>query len=288
MQIDAKTQLVGLIGWPLGHSKSPEMHNAALAALGLDWAYVPFPVREEDVKAAVRGLRALGVRGVNVTVPHKQTVMRYLDKIEAAAEAIGAVNTIVFMRSAEGQKSTAVGYNTDWSGFLRDLRHYDVEVKGRGCLVLGAGGSARAVTYALTAAGGRVHVFARRIAQSRDVAQALAPHFPQEHLSYHELGELPQLAAQWEAPLIVNCTPLGMLPRVGTSPWPADLSFPAGAFIYDLVYNPAVTTLMKQAQAAGCQAINGLGMLVHQGAIAFKLWTGKEPNLELMYRQIRP
>lgn len=288
MDIKGKTQLIGLIGWPLSHSKSPDMHNAAAAALGLDWAYVPFPVREEDVKAAVRGLRALGVRGVNVTIPHKQAVMPYLDRIDTAAQVIGAVNTIVITRSAESQHSIAVGYNTDWSGFLRDLHHHGVELKGRGCLILGAGGSARACAYALASAGGRVHILARRIDQSQEVAHGLGEHFPAEHISYHRLSELPPLASQWAAPLIVNTTPLGMLPRVDTSPWPDELPFPAGTFVYDLVYNPAVTKIMEQAQAAGCRAANGMGMLVYQGAEAFKLWTGQEPDVDLMYAQIRP
>lgn len=286
--INGKTQLIGLLGWPVAHSKSPQMHNAASAALGLDWAYVPFPVREEDVKSAVRGLRALGVRGVNVTVPHKQAVMPHLDVIAPAAQVIGAVNTIVFARSAASQHSTAHGYNTDWQGFLADLQSYEVAIKERGCLILGAGGSARAVAYALASVGGRVHLLARRIVQSREVAHAIGKHFPHEHVSYHELGELPQIASQWAAPLIVNTTPLGMLPRMGTTPWPDEVPFPEGSFVYDLVYNPAETRLIKQARAAGCRAENGLGMLVYQGAIAFKLWTGKEPDTALMFDQIRP
>lgn len=258
------------------------MHNAAATALGIDWAYLPFPVREEDVAAAVQGLRALGVRGVNVTVPHKQAVMPYLDEVDPAAQAIGAVNTILFKRSASSQQSTAVGYNTDWSGFLTDLQSHGIDIKGRGCLILGAGGSARGVAYALASAGGRVHLLSRGIHQAREVAQTLAPHFPHEHFSYHTLAELPQLAAQWPAPLVINATPLGMVPETETSPWPADLPFPPNAVAYDLVYNPTTTRFMRQAQADGCVAINGLGMLLHQGAQAFALWTGQTADLAIM------
>lgn len=286
MNINGKTQLIGLIGWPLSQSKSPAMHNAATAALGIDWAYVPFPVREEDVAAAVQGLRALGVRGVNVTVPHKQAVMPFLDEIHPAAQAIGAVNTIVFKRSASSQHSTAIGYNTDWTGFLTDLASQQVAVAGRGCLVLGGGGSARAVAYALASAGGRVHLLSRRIQQAQQVAQGIAPHFPEEHVSYHTLRELPQLAAQWPAPLIINATPLGMAPEVHASPWPAELAFPPAAVVYDLVYNPSRTLFLQQAEAAGCRTINGLGMLLYQGAQALTLWTGQQPDLALMRRAL--
>ena len=282
MNINGKTQLIGLIGWPVAHSQSPAMHNAAAAALGIDWAYVPFSVREEDVAASVQGLRALGVRGVNVTIPHKQAVIPYLDEIHPAAQAIGAVNTILFKRSASLQQSTAIGYNTDWTGFLTDLASHDIGIQGRGCLILGAGGSARAIAYALASAGGRVHLLSRRLQPAQAIAQSIAPHFPSEHLSYHTTSELPQLVAQWPAPLIINTTPVGMFPHVDQSPWPDDLPFPPHTVVYDLIYNPAQTKLMQQATAAGCRAYNGLGMLLYQGAQAFTLWTGQQPDLAIM------
>ncbi len=148
-------------------------------------------------------------------------------------------------------------------------------VAGRGCLVLGAAARPRAVAYALLA-GGRVHLLSRRIQQAQQVAQGIAPHFPEEHVSYHTLRELPQLAAQWPAPLIINATPLGMAPEVHASPWPAELAFPPAAAVYDLVYNPARTLFLQQAwKRRGCQTINGLGMLLYHEAQALTLWTGQ-------------
>lgn len=278
--MNATTQLIGIIGWPVSHSLSPAMHNAAAAALGLNWAYVPLPVRAADVPTAVAGLPALGIRGVNVTVPHKQAVIPHLDALDDGARAIGAVNTIVVQRAHD--RHTLVGYNTDWSGFLDDLAALDVAVDGRDCLVLGAGGSARAVAYGLARQGGRVQVLARRVAQATGLVADLAPFVPEGRLRAAALDELAGIAAATAVPLIVNTTPLGMTPDVARSPWPDTLPFTAGGVAYDLVYNPAMTRFMQQAQAAGCRAANGLGMLLRQGARAFTLWTGREPDLAVM------
>jgi len=274
--IDGQTQLTGIIGWPVSHSFSPAMHNAAFADLGLNWAYVPLPVPPDRVETAVRGLPALGFRGVNVTVPHKQAVMPFLDEIEAGAKAIGAVNTIVV-----GEDGRLTGCNTDWSGFLADLEALAVPARGRDCLVLGAGGSARAVVYALAQAGGRVQVLARRPSQAEQLVGDLRP-YGAGALEARPLTEVCRVAAAANAPLIVNTTPLGMTPREETSPWPNNCPVPPGAYVYDLVYNPRQTHLIQQAQETGCAATNGLGMLLWQGALAFKLWTGVEPSLSVM------
>lgn len=289
--ISGKTQLVGLLGWPVAHSLSPAMHNAAAAALGLDLAYVPLPVRAEDVATAVRALSALHFLGANVTVPHKQAVIPFLDELDPGARAIGAVNTIVNGQwsIADGQWSTVngqllTGHNTDWSGFLADLRELGVEVAGRDCLVLGAGGSARAVAYGLASAGGRVQVLARRPEQAQALVEAIGPQVVgmQGWLNGWPLAELATAVRHTTAPLIVNTTPLGMSPQIDRSPWPDDLPIPSGAFVYDLVYNPATTQLMRQAAAQDCQTANGLGMLLWQGAQAFRLWTGHTPDTTIM------
>ena len=295
--ISGKTQLAGLIGWPVSHSFSPAMHNAALAQLGLDWVYVPLPVRPEEVGTAVPALPTLGFRGVNMTVPHKQAVMPFLHEIEAGARAIGAVNTIVVVRSrgAEERRSGGAGeshvsrithhaprqlhgHNTDWIGFLADLQENGVAVAGRDCLVLGAGGSARAVVYALVQQGAQVRLLARRIDQAEAVVAAIGS----ERVVARPLSQLPFIAAGTTAPLIINSTPLGMTPDINKTIWPDDLPFPLDAILYDLVYNPLETELMRQAQAAGCRVMNGLGMLIHQGAEAFRLWTGQQPDLTVM------
>ena len=275
--INAKTQLIGLIGWPISHSLSPAIHNAAAAALDLNWVYVPLPVRAAQVETAVKGLPALGFRGVNVTVPHKQAVMPFLDEINPAAEAIGAVNTIVV-----DQNGRLVGHNTDWSGFLDDLEAADVHISERDCLVLGAGGAARAAAYGLARAGCKVQVLARRLDQAIDLVADLVPYIDDAALFARPLQRLETAVAQSKAPLIVNTTPAGMAPNVDQSVWPDALPFPDGAFVVDLVYNPPTTRLLRQAQAAGIPAANGLGMLLRQGARSFSLWTGQDPDIEVM------
>ena len=312
MPISGKTGLLGLIGWPVEHSFSPAMHNAAARALGLDVVYVPLPTRPEHIEAAVRGLPALGFLGANVTVPHKQAVMPLLDEVDPAARAIGAVNTIRIGRESDSRRQAAdrrrqttddqsphspisnlqspipnqlIGFNTDHSGFLADLQAHDVALPGRDCLVLGAGGAARAVVYALAQAGARVHVYARRPAQAEQLVAALGPHLQDPVLVPRPWDALADAVAL-SAPLVVNTTPVGMHPDVDASPWPADLAFPSGAVIYDLIYNPRQTRLMQEAQAAGCRAINGLGMLLQQGALAFEIWMGVRPPLEVMEGEI--
>lgn len=277
MEIDGRTQLLGLLGWPVGHSFSPAMHNAAAAALGLNWVYVPLPVPPAEVGAAVRGLAALGFLGSNVTVPHKQAVMPYVDEVSPAARAIGAVNTILIDRAAT--PPFLYGDNTDWTGFLADLTALAVPLEGRDCLVLGAGGSARAVVYALQQAHGRVHLLARRPAQAAALLADLGLAAPHVAAS---LADLPHISPDLDAPLIVNTTPVGMSPHPEASIWPDGCPFPPGAFVYDLVYNPLITRLMRQAEAAGVAGSNGLGMLLQQGAAAFALWSGRQPDLGVM------
>ena len=271
--------LVGLMGWPVSHSKSPAMHNAAFRASGLDGYYALLPVHPDRVGEAVAGLRALGFRGANVTVPHKQAVMPFLDELTPEARAIGAVNTIIVENDG-----ALVGANTDAFGFWEDLKALDApldDLMARGALVLGAGGSARAVVYALTMHGVRARVLARRPKQAQALVADIAPHLPDAVLlSAHAWSELTDLAPAVR--LIVNCTPVGMSPHVDDSPWPDDLSFHPEQMVYDLVYNPRRTRLMSQAAAAGAQAYHGLGMLVRQGARAWELWTGQPAPIEIM------
>ncbi len=282
MAVTAKTKLLGLLGWPLAHSLSPAMHNAAARALRLDLLYVPLPVAPQQLPAAVQGLAALGFLGANVTVPHKEAIIPYLSGLDSAAQAIGAVNTLVLAGEAGGPEAPAFrGTNTDHAGFAADLQQQGIAVAGRPCLVLGAGGSARAVAYALARGGAEVTVYARRLPQAKALVAALAPHAPAGALHVAAWGALPAAARQ-PAALVVNTTPLGMHPHVEGCPWPADLPFPPGAAIYDLIYNPAETRLMRQARAAGRRAVNGRGMLLRQGALAFALWTGQQPPLDVM------
>jgi shikimate dehydrogenase len=274
--LSGHTQVVGVIGWPIEHSVSPPMHNAAFQALGLDWCYVPFAVPPERLREAVAGVRALGLRGINVTVPHKQALLALVDELTPAARAIGAVNTVL----VAGDRLR--GHNTDAAGFLRALREIGFAPEGCFALVLGAGGAARAVVFALAGVGAKITILNRTEERALALAREFAGCGAEAALRAGSL-DLPTLRC--EAPrarLVVNTTPVGMWPRVEGTPWPQDVPFPPGALLFDLVYNPRETRLMAQARAAGARAVDGLGMLVHQGAEAFRLWTGIEPPVEVM------
>ncbi len=256
--------LLSLFGHPLSHSVSPAMHNAALAELGLDgWQYMPVPVPPEGLAEAVGRLRGDEYAGANVTVPHKQAVVPLLDGVIPVAHAIGAVNTIV------KQAGRLLGHNTDAAGLLADLYTYAVHVSRRPVLILGAGGSARAAVAAMAGVGAQVRVVARRPEQAEALRSVAA-------LEAFEWSPLGLLAACDNVALIINTTPLGMTPNTDASPWLAGTPFPPDAFVYDLVYNPPDTLLVRQARAEGLRAATGLGMLVEQGALALELWTGRK------------
>jgi shikimate dehydrogenase len=260
--ITGATRVVGVIGDPVGHSRSPAMHNAAFDALGLDWVYVAFPVARGDGAAAVRAVTTLGLPGLNVTMPHKADAAAACDDLAPEAAALGAVNTVV---NADG---ALIGHSTDGDGFLRALEDEAVEVAGRGVLVIGAGGAARAITHALGRVGAHVTVVARRSDAGRNAA-ALAPD--------GDAARFDEIAVEG-FDVIVNATPLGM---EGEAP-PIDVAkLHAGQFVYDTVY-PVETPLLHEARAIGLGAAGGLGMLVHQGALSFSLWTGVEPPLDVM------
>lgn len=277
LTITGRTQIVGLIGWPVSHSVSPPMHNSAFAALDMDWRYIPLPVPPDRVGQAVAGLAALGLVGTNVTVPHKQAVIPHLHQLTQAAQAIGAVNTI---RVEAG--GSLHGDNTDARGFIADLADHDIFPYGQQVLVLGAGGSARAVVYGLAEAGAaRITVLNRTQDRAAALVQALAPFFPACQISAAAFpAALASSAAQ--AGLIVNCTSLGMSPHVDGLPWEDDIPFRQDQVVYDLVYNPSVTRLVAKARHNGAKAISGKGMLVWQGALAFTWWTGMHPPIDVM------
>jgi len=279
--ITASTTLVGLIGWPISHSVSPVMHNAAFAELRMNWRYVPLPVRPERVGEAIAGVRALGLRGVNVTVPHKQAVMPFLDRWSPAAAAIGAVNTIVV-----GEEGELLGENTDAAGFVTDLRANGVDPAGKRVLVVGAGGSARAIVYGLAEAGcDSLVLLNRTLDKAESLLAAMRELFPDVPMTTRSFPDGVAASAP-DAELIVNCTSLGMSPNLEGLPWDEDVEFREGQTVYDLVYNPAVTRLLQLASVDGATVIGGLGMLIHQGAIAFEKWTGEEAPVDVMRRAV--
>lgn len=267
---------LGLIGYPLDHSISPKIHQAALESCGLEGKYTLFPILPDDLqglKSILSRVRSGEITGLNVTIPYKESVISMLDQLTPTAKAIGAVNTIFMF------KGKLTGENTDSSGFLTDLHHqFDLrkekQKENLNALVLGAGGSARAVTHALLEDRWNIALTARR----PDQVDELIAHFSNRGSRLSCLEYRPETLSSLipSLRLIVNATPVGMLPDVGFSPWPEGLPFPQNALLYDLVYNPRETKLVQDARAVGLPAVTGLGMLVEQAALAFKLWTGCE------------
>ena len=279
-QVTGKTKLVGLLGWPVEHSLSPAMHNAAFAAIGLDWIYVPLPVKPKQVQQALRGLAALNFVGVNVTVPHKQAVIRHMDHVSDTAKIMGAVNTIHI------KDGKFYGLNTDAFGFLNSLIEAGCHPKEMRVAVLGAGGAARAVVYALALAeAASVTVYNRTAERAAFLVDDLAGTFPDSKLHFAPLTPDALRTLQEGVDLVVNTTSVGMSPHVAANPWPADIAIPPQATVCDLIYNPLETRFLHQARMFGVPTIDGLGMLVHQGAAAFEEWTGRQPPIDVM-RQI--
>jgi shikimate dehydrogenase len=276
--IDGHTKLVGLMAWPIGHTLSPAMHNAAFDALELNWRYIPLPVRPERVEAAVRGLVALGFQGCNVTVPHKQAVIPFLDVVAPDAAAFGAVNTIIVERDEEGTV-TIKGDNTDYQGFVGSLRSAGFDPEGKRAVVVGAGGGARAVVFGLLRAGTE-NVLVSDLVPER--VQALVAGLADARLRALPATTKALVEAARAADLLVNATPVGMLPKVDASIWPDGVPVPAHLTVFDLVYNPLETKLLKQVKQAGARAIAGLDMLVRQGALSFEMWTGVAPPIDVM------
>lgn len=260
-----RTRVVGVIGDPVRHSISPAMHNAAFEACGLDWVYVPFPVSRDQGSAGVEAMRVLGIDGLNVTMPHKAAAAQACDEVSDPAGKLTSVNTVV--RRDDG---TLFGDSTDGEGLLRSLREEGVEVRGRRVLVFGAGGAARAVGMALVGAGAAVEVAARRPEAAEDAAGVMGA-TTGRHESWAEALE--------ECDVYVNATPLGMQGE----PPPFDVSLiTPDHVVVDLVYTPALTPLLEVARERGARSVRGMGMLVHQAALSFTMWTGVQAPVDVM------
>jgi shikimate dehydrogenase len=263
---------VGLIGWPVAHSLSPPMQEAAFVACELPWRYELWPTPPDALATTIAGLRRAGIAGANVTVPHKTAVLPLLDDLSAAARRLGAVNTIVH----DGER--LVGHNTDVTGFWAALEEAGGQNPGSRAVILGAGGAARAVYWALHEHGIPTTVLAR----NAGAAAALLTLTDRGDGWAGTLDVITVRLALEGATLLVNTTSAGMWPHADESPLPPGTILPPGLLVYDLVYRPRRTRLLAQAEAAGCRTLDGLGMLLHQGAAAFTLWTGEPAPLPLM------
>ena len=269
------TQTIALLGHPVSHSVSPAMHNAAFASLDLDYRYDAIDVKPHDLPAALERLRDGEWSGANVTIPHKHAVLAQLDEITDIAAALGAANTLLRVGTR------IVGDNTDVVGFLADLDTFGVEVTNKPVLIFGTGGSARAIAFALLNRGAEIRMLGINPPSgaklAKDLHKATGGHLLNFGWTPTDLGDASQGCA-----LAVNCTPLGMIPKIHRTPWFPVVPFPNELFVYDLVYNPQETMLVRQARSHGLRASGGLGMLVQQGAIAFTSWTGYQPPIDKM------
>ncbi len=268
------SRVFGILGYPVSHSRSPAMHEAAYRALDLDARYVPFPVAPADLADAIRGLRALGVEGVNVTVPHKEAVVALVDEVEPAARAIGAVNTLV----RDGARW--IGTNTDAEGLARSLEEEGVEV-GEYLVVLGAGGAARASVVGLGGRAKEIVVAARRPEQAERLVASLAPTLPRARLSSCTTSALDTVFARASTVVQATSATLGEGAEAFVTSLPLD-RLPAHASLVDLVYVPRRTAFLRAGEARGLRIVEGVGMLVHQGALAFERWTGRRAPVDAM------
>lgn len=279
MKINGYTKITGIFGDPIGHTLSPAMHNAAFNALGLNAVYIPFHVKSNlpgELKAAVESIRALGLLGVNVTIPHKEKVLKYLDEIEPHAMDLGAVNTIV------NKDGKLIGYNTDGAGYLLSLRDETGFKAGRKrAVIIGAGGAARSIVYSILAAKPVSVVIANRtLRRAEALARSFARKFDSTDIIAAPLDKDSLFEHFVKADLVVNTTSTGMMGK-GELDLPLG-ALPARAVVSDIVYRPLRTGLIKNAEKLGLKTHGGLGMLVRQGAIGFELWTGKKAPVKVM------
>jgi len=263
--MDGTTSLYGIVGNPVGHSLSPVMHNSAFAAVGYNGAYLAFAV--SDIAAALHGVRALGIGGVSVTIPFKESVMACLDDVDGEARRIGAVNTVI------NRDGVLTGYNYDAPGAVRALAE-KTDIRGRDVVILGAGGAARAVGYGVQSAGGRPIIANRSVPRGEGLARELGARFV-------PLADMTGI----DAPVLINTTSVGMYPRIDDMPVTEGV-LGAGMVVMDIVYNPLETQLLKTARLHGCDTIDGVSMLVYQGALQFELWTGSEAPVGVMRQAV--
>ena len=277
MKIKGSTNIVGLIGHPVEHSFSPPMHNAAFDALGMDYAYVAFDVNPAELQKAIEGARSLNIKGFNVTIPHKIDVMKYLDEIDDVARLIGAVNTIDF--------KNLKGYNTDGIGAVRAIEEV-ISIKNKNVVIAGAGGASRAISFYIAKYGADSLTILNR---NVDKAQSLAGDVSNSGLigdvKSDSINEINAYLA--DADILVDTTPLGMHPHINDQPIATAENMHDELVVFDAVYNPNETVLLKQAIEAGAKPVYGIKMLLYQGAESFKIWTGADAPVDIMEKALK-
>ncbi len=274
MTISGKTRVCGVIGDPIEHSLSPIMHNAAFQALDIDYVYLAFKVKPSCVAEAINGMRALNIRGLNVTMPHKKAVMANLDRIDLSAQIIDSVNTIL------NKENLLFGFNTDGIGAVRALKENGVAIKGHKVLLLGAGGAARAIAYALAKEADELAVLNRTVKDAQALTR-LVEKAANKRIAVGSLEPEDIDANIQDSDILINATSVGMKPRPDETPVPIEL-LRSNLAVMDIVYNPLETKLTRDAKALGAKVISGVEMLIYQGATSFEIWTGKSAPVEVM------
>lgn len=280
-RIQGTTTLAGLIGYPLKHSKSPHMHNTSFEALGLDHVYMAFEVKDGLIKEALDSLKLLNAIGGNITMPHKSKVVEYLDEVSPDAKIIGSVNTI---KIEDGKIS---GYNTDGRGFVKALEENGVDFKNKKLVLVGAGGASKAVATQLAFDGaGEIVLFNRTLSSAEEIVNNINKNITSCKARALEMDEEKLVQEIQDAEVLVNCTSLGMKDTLDQAIISSADQLPKDLFVADIVYDPDKTKLLKLAEEAGCKNMNGLMMMIWQGAIAFKIWTNKDMPTDLIKKEI--
>ena len=276
MNIKGSTNIVGLIGHPVEHSFSPPMHNAAFQSLGMDYAYVAFDVNPNDLSSAIEGARSLNIKGFNVTIPHKIEVMQYLNELDEVASLIGAVNTIDF--------KNLKGYNTDGIGAVRAIEEVST-IKDKDVIVAGAGGASRAISFYLAKFGANsITILNRNVNKAQNLAEDV---LKSDLISDVRLDSISQINGYLDnADILVDTTPLGMDPHIDDAPIARADNMHENLVVFDAVYNPNETVLIKEAIKAGAKPVYGIKMLLYQGAESFKIWTGQDAPIDVMEKAL--
>lgn len=277
MVIKGSTKVVGLIGEPVEHSFSPPMHNEAFKTLGLDYVYVPFNVSPDNLKSAIEGANSLNIQGLNVTIPHKINVIKYLKELDPIAELIGAVNTIDF--------KNLKGYNTDGIGCIRAIEEV-TKIKDKNIVVAGAGGAARAIVFYLAKYGAEeVNILNRNLKKAENLASDLLASNLISNVNSSDISEISKFIS--DADILIDTTPIGMHPNVSDEPIVKAADIHEELVVNDIVYNPNETVLLKEAIKANAKVVYGIKMLLYQGAESFKIWTGKEAPIDVMEAKLK-
>ena len=280
--INHSTKIVGIIGHPIKHSFSPQMHNKCFSSQGLNYIYLPFDVPTSNLKDALKSMNVLGIRGLNVTLPHKEKIIQFMDHVSEEASIVGAVNTVV------NEGNQLFGYNTDVNGIVESLVPYKDEIAKSTVSIIGAGGAARSVLYALIRhfKVDKINIINRTEERTESIKDHFIDKMRFENIKTYELMAKENLAQYQESKLIINTTSIGMHPNIDDTPTDIKESFNSSQIVFDLIYNPIKTKFIEIAESQGAKVINGLNMFVVQGAKSFELWTGNKMDANLMYDEL--